>query len=78
MSVSEIFKSPYKRLDVFYYDFKAQYKAIAEVIESARPENVAPLLKNIVETGTHKVGKRYMRFNPAVIKHLKNLFELPA
>ncbi len=59
---------------VFYHDFKAQYKKIAEVIERARPESVLVQLNSIINTG-HLQGKDYVEFHPKVIQYLANLMQ---
>jgi len=66
----------YDRIDVFFHDFKAQYEALAKIIEHSTPENVLKNLQKVVETGRHtQASLAHHHFNPAVLKHLKALIE---
>lgn len=79
MSSSQVFNNAknnqFLRLDPFFYDFKAQYKYISEVINKSRPDNVVLMLQQIVWKGKHKDKTNYKSFNPAVINHLRKLMK---
>ena len=75
VSSSQLFgkSNPQGRMDVFFHDFKAQYRLIAKVLEASRPENIISNLQKIGDDESiYKDGSHY-RFNPQVVEHIREL-----
>ncbi len=72
MSIKEIFKND-SILSPEYYDFKSQYKKIAEAIENNKQGNVFAMLENICKNPKTSILK--MKLHPEVVAHLKNMLE---
>jgi hypothetical protein len=68
---SEIFKQPSLRMDPFYYDFKAQYNLISELVEDRAL--FIPALRTIIETGTVVHRNKTVYFHPDVVTNLKTI-----
>ena len=54
------------------YDFRAQYKALSELVEKARPENVVSVLTRTLDEG--RIGT--IRLHPQVIGYIRGMIGL--
>lgn len=81
MNISQVFASKTHNLSPEYYDFKYQYKKIAEVIERIEPSAVFEKLERICENGKleyvgngmHGSTRNHLTFHPDVISYIKEL-----
>lgn len=63
-------------LSAFYYDFKAQYQYIVDLIEGSTINRIESVLVEIITTGRckDKVYSKTKTFNPEVVEHLKAIY----
>lgn len=59
----------------FYYDFKAQYQKVIEIIDGANPLQIGDVIQSIVDKGTYYIGGHTWKFNPVVVANLAEVFD---
>jgi hypothetical protein len=61
-----------KNMNVEHYDFKTQYKAVADYLEHVPLEKMLSSIENIINTG--KVNRYPITLHPEVVKNLHDYF----
>ena len=75
ISMSTMVASGSLIMSPFYYDFKAQYKAISETVDRVEVMNIYSTMERIIKEGKIKVQNHSETLHPDVVKQLKNIFE---
>jgi hypothetical protein len=62
-----------KPFNAEYYDFKAQYKILVELLKNTTTENFENCINNAIETGKVRHNNVTYNLNPEVVKYLKSI-----